>query len=164
VAASLAFTTLLGLIPLLAVSLLLFSEVPLFGRLGIALHRFLLDYLLPDKAGAVVARYALEFTQKASGLTVLGSMVLLATAIMLMLTIDHSFNVIWRVRRARSLARRILIYAVALHVGPLVLGGGIFALTYFASASLGLIDDPVWVHTTIFRLLAARLICPMSNP
>ena len=53
VAASLTLTTLLALVPLLTVSLVLFSNFPVFDALGEALRGFLLDNLLPQKAGAV---------------------------------------------------------------------------------------------------------------
>ena len=53
---------------------------------------FLLDNLLPETAGRIIATYALEFTQKAGNLTLIGTAVLIATALSLMLTIDGVLN------------------------------------------------------------------------
>jgi membrane protein len=39
-----------------------------------------------------------------------------------MLTIDRALNAIWRVRRPRSIAQRVLVYWAALTLGPLLLG------------------------------------------
>lgn len=154
VAASLAFTTLLSLVPLLTVALVTISSLPVFTKLAGALRAFLLANLLPERAGDMIARYALQFSQKASQLSLIGSLVLLVTAMMLMLTIDRSFNEIWRVRRPRPLARRVLVYGLALTLGPVVLGAALATSTYFLSASLGLVQEARWVRATLFRVLS----------
>lgn len=163
IAASLAFTTLLSLVPLLAVALVLLSEFPLFAKLSEALRAFLLANLLPQKAGDIIANYALQFTQKASRLTLIGSAVLVATAIMMMLTIDRAFNAIWQVRRPRPLMRRVLTYSLTLTVGPVILGAGIAAATYFISASLGLVHEPAWLRTTLFRALPLAVLVALFS-
>ncbi len=88
-AASLAFTTLLALVPLITVALVLISQFDLFSGLGAALRNFLLANLLPEKAGKVIATYALQFSQKTGRLTVLGTGMLVVTALLLMLSIDR---------------------------------------------------------------------------
>ena len=84
-AASLAFTTLLALVPLLTVALVLLSQFDLFSGLGMALRNFLLANLLPEKAGNVITAYALQFTQKTGRLTALGTGMLVLTALLLSL-------------------------------------------------------------------------------
>ena len=56
VAASLAFTTLLSLVPFVTLVAVVFSRLPQSQRLDAALRGFLLDNLLPEKAGKVIAR------------------------------------------------------------------------------------------------------------
>jgi membrane protein len=51
-----------------------------------------------------------------------GLLLLVATALSMMLTIDRTLNGIWRVRRPRPLAQRILVYWAALTLGPLAIG------------------------------------------
>lgn len=153
IAASLSFTTLLSIVPLLAVTLAVVSRLPVSARLGGALEQFLLQHLLPEKTGTVVANYILLFSQKAAHLTVAGSLLLVAAAVVTMLTIDHSFNAIWRVGRARRLLSRIVSHALILVLGPALLGASLAATTYVVSTSLGWVDEPLWVRTALFRLL-----------
>jgi hypothetical protein len=47
--------------------------------------------------------------------------VLFVTALALILTIDRTLNGIWRVRRPRPLAQRVLVYWAVVTLGPLLL-------------------------------------------
>src|SRR5262249_2014048 len=66
-AGSLAFTTLLGLVPLFTVAFTYVSRLPLFDRSQQALESFLLRFFLPGDAAAIHG-YINEFTSKASEL------------------------------------------------------------------------------------------------
>jgi membrane protein len=158
VAGSLTFTTLVAIVPLLAVTLAVFSHFPAFALLGQGLSEFLLENLLPETAGRIIAAYALEFTQKAGNLTLIGSGVLIATALSLMLTIDGVLNTIWGVRRPRPLIARLSIYWVVLTLGPLLLGGSLAATSYLVSASLGLVNDPPWLRVITARTVPVLLL------
>lgn len=158
VAGSLTFTTLLAIVPLLAVALAVFSNFPGFAQFGQSLSDFLLDNLLPETAGRIIATYALEFTQKAGNLTLIGTAVLIATALSLMLTIDGVLNTIWGVRRPRPLLARLTIYWVVLTLGPLFLGGSLAATSYLISASLGVVNDPPWLRVIVARTLPVVLL------
>lgn len=153
VAASLTVTTLLALVPLITVSLVLFSNFPVFDAVGSALRGFLLENLLPQKAGEVIAKYTLQFTQKAGQLTFLGIAILVVTVAITLLTIDRAFNSIFHVARPPRTLRRLLVYWSVVTLGPLLLGGSIAAATYVASASLGLVNEPAWVRSALFRAL-----------
>jgi membrane protein len=158
VAASLAFTTLLSLVPLIAVSVGVMSKIKAFDAIGGALKGFLLDNLLPDKAGAVIAKYTLQFSAQANKLTAVGSIMLFVAAILMMLTIDRAFNQIWQTARPRPLMQRLLTYWLVLTAGPLVLGGAVAGLTQLMSASLGLIDEPRWLEAGVFRGASVLLL------
>ncbi|MCB1960185.1 MAG: YihY family inner membrane protein [Rhodocyclaceae bacterium] len=160
-AGSLAFTTLLAIVPLLTVAIAVFGNFPAFAQLGDNLRDFLLDHLLPETAGKIVATYALEFTEKAGNLTFIGSLLLIVTALLLMLTIDATLNTIWGVRRPRPLLARITIYWVALTAGPLLLGGSIAATSYLISISLGMVNDPPWLRLILFRMLPVVLLAAL---
>ena len=157
-AGSLTFTTLLALVPLLTVAIAVFSNFPAFGYLGEALRDFLLDNLLPETAGRIIAAYAIQFSEQAGNLTLIGSVVLIVTALMLMFTIDGALNTIWGVPRPRSLIARITIYWVVLTLGPLVLGASVAATSYLISTSLGLVNDPPWLRLILFRTLPVILL------
>lgn len=151
VAGSLAFTTLLALVPLVAVGLVLISKFQLFASLGTELRGFLLAYLLPDKAGRMIAGYTGQFSQKAAGLTIVGALALFATALMLVATIDRAFQRIWAEREHRFDPRRVLAYAAVLVFGPVALGASLAATTYLLRASLGLVNEPLWVTALFYR-------------
>ncbi len=157
-AASLAFTTLLSLVPLLAVGLAVASRLPVSVRIGAVLEKFLLDNLLPAKAGAVIANYALQFSQKAEQLTLIGIAILVATAFFMVLTIDHTFNIIWRVEKKRGLLHRGVSYGLVVAAGPAVLGASLAAVTFVVSTSLGWVDEPPWVRAMAFRFLAEAFL------
>lgn len=156
VAGSLAFTTLLALVPLVTVAIALFSNFPGFAELGTSLKIFLLENLLPERAGKIITTYALQFSQKAAGLTLLGTALLVVTALMLLSTIERVFNHIWGVRQPRPLLFRIAVYWFALTLGPLVLGASVFASGYLVSASMELVDHVPWLGE-----MAARLLPPL---
>lgn len=137
VAASLTFTTLLSLVPIATIVLTVFSTFPSFGVMTTQLKLFLLSNMVPESAGKIISVYMTQFSDKAARLTAVGSALLALTAFMLMQTIDHAFNVIWRVRRQRPLLQRFLIYWAVLTLGPLLVGASLSLTSYLVSLSLG---------------------------
>lgn len=157
-AAALSFTTLLGLVPMFAVGAAIIANLPFDSGLGAALEKFLLTNLLPDKAGAVIAKYVGQFAHRATRVTLIGGLLLGLTALFQMLTIERAFNAIWKIKAARPWVRRIAMHLAALLVGPLVFGASIAATTYLASVSFGLIDELGWINTLFFRALPLALM------
>lgn len=152
--AALSFATLLALVPMIMVAASMFDHLPFTDGLATALKRFLLSNLLPEKAGAVIAKIAGQFANRAESVTTIGVAALAATALMQMLTIEHTFNAIWKAKAPRLLLRRLAIHAVVLLLGPLIFGASLAGITYLASTSLGVIDEPAWVTTFVFRVLS----------
>jgi len=136
-AGSLTFTTLIALVPLLTVTLALFTAFPMFNSFQGALERLFLQNLVPDTIARPVMSALTQFAGKASRIGAVGLAVLAVTALALMMTIDRTLNAIWRVRRVRPLGRRLLIYWAALTVGPLVLGASLTLTSTMLSASRG---------------------------
>lgn len=141
VASSLTFTTVLGVVPLLAVVLSLFTAFPLFHEFRIALENFLTSNLMPPAVSENVMGYLNEFASKASGLTAIGSLALIVTSIMLIRTIDDAFNNIWQVEHQRPLRQRILVYWAIISLGPILTGASLWASATMAQQSLDYIGD-----------------------
>ncbi|HUH59021.1 MAG TPA: YihY family inner membrane protein [Candidimonas sp.] len=141
VAASLTFTTVLGIVPLLAVVLSLFTAFPLFVDFRIALETFLATSLMPPAVSENVMMYLNQFAAKASGLTAIGSLVLIVTSVLLMMTIDEAFNDIWQVERQRPWRQRMLVYWAIISLGPILAGGSLWATSILARESLGHVDE-----------------------
>lgn len=158
VAGSLAFTTLLGIVPLLAIILATVGRLPQFASLASGLQIFLLQNLLPDKAGKVITTYALQFGQKATSLTLVGIILLAVTALMLLFTIERSFNKIWALPRTRPWATRIPIYWVGLTLGPIIFAASVAASGYVLNTSLSVVGESHWLHAFIYRLLSLALL------
>ncbi|HTJ96355.1 MAG TPA: YihY family inner membrane protein [Rhodocyclaceae bacterium] len=149
--AALSFTTVLGLVPMIAGAIALISIMPFGSGLGAAVQKFLLANLLPDKAGVVIAKYVTQFALKAERLTWIGVVMLGVTALMQMLTIERTFNMIWRVKGARPFWRRVLMHTIALLFGPVVFGASLALITYVVTVSLGLVNEPGWFNAFLFR-------------
>lgn len=138
-ASSLTFTTTLALVPLLTVMLALFTAFPIFGRFKSALQHYFLQRLVPDSIAEQVLGTLTQFAAKANRLGSVGLVVLLFSALALMLTIDRTLNAIWRVRRPRPLAQRLLVYWAAITLGPLLLGMSLSLTPYALAAARGLV-------------------------
>jgi len=141
VASSLTFTSVLGIVPLLAVVLALFTAFPLFAEFQEALEGFLTDNLMPPAVSSTVMGYLNLFATKASGLTTIGSVALMVTSILLFRTIDDAFNTIWQVRQQRPIRQRILVYWAVLTLGPILTGASLWATSVMASYSAGYIEQ-----------------------
>jgi len=92
----------------------------------------------------------------------IGVVLLFITALALMLTIDRTLNGIWRVRKLRPIAQRVLVYWAAVTLGPLVLGVSLSLTSYAISASQGFVSVlpggvSFLLWTFEFVLLAASL-------
>jgi membrane protein len=138
-ASSLTFTTTIALVPFLTVALALFTAFPIFGKLQQNLQGWLVQSLVPEAIARQVLGYLTQFAGKASRLGVVGLAALLGSALALVLTMDRTLNGIWRVRRPRPLAQRVLIYWAAMTLGPLLLAGSLSTTSYVLSSSRGLV-------------------------
>jgi membrane protein len=161
-ASSLTFTTIMALVPLVTVALAVFTAFPMFAKLQGGLQQWLVTSLIPDNISRQVLGYLTQFAGKASRLGVVGLALLLATALALILTIDHTLNSIWRVRKRRHFGQRVLVYWSALTLGPVVLGVSLSVTSYAISASRGIVGvmpDSVGVllEALQFGLLAGGL-------
>ncbi|VAX12899.1 hypothetical protein MNBD_GAMMA24-818 [hydrothermal vent metagenome] len=129
IAASLTFTSLLALVPLLSVAFSLFSVLPLFSGWLDTVEQFVLNIFVPT-VGEGVQNYLLDFVHRTAGLSTLGSIGLFVTAILLLNTIDVAFNRIWRVKRTPRTLLRLLLLLLFLLIGPLILAASLAATTF----------------------------------
>jgi membrane protein len=138
-ASSLTFTTLIALVPLVTVMLAVFSAFPMFASFQTALEKYFLQTLVPDGIARPVLSALTQFAAKAARLGGVGLGLLVITALALMLTIDRALNAIWRVRRPRPIAQRVLVYWGGLTLGPLLLGISLSLTSWVLTASQGIV-------------------------
>lgn len=150
VAGSLTFTTVLSVVPLLAVGFALFARVPLLRPVGAAIQEHLLEGLLPAEIARIVLRYLRQFTANTGGLTPLGSVFLLVTALATAFTVENVLNRLWQVRKQRPVLRRLGLFAVMLGVAPVLAGASLWATSLWQASSAGLLRSlPPWAAYTL---------------
>ena len=119
-AASLAFTTLLSLIPLLvALSTLitgLFQNANVPSRVD-----WFLNLVIPYQANEL-AGHLRGFMEKAKGASVVGTIVFLFIAFRLFMAVEASINQIWHVTTFRGYRQKIRAFTMLLFWGPLLIG------------------------------------------
>lgn len=119
-AMSLVYTTLLSLVPLLAVS---FSVLKAFGVHN-QIAPLLLSYLAPlGQQGAEITGRIIEFVDniKAGVLGSLGLALLFYTVLSLLQKVEHALNDIWRIKQHRTFHQRFSEYLSVIVVGPVLL-------------------------------------------
>jgi membrane protein len=134
-AMSLVYTTLLSLVPLLAVS---FSVLKAFGVHNAA-RPTLINLLAPLGADSVqMVDQITGFVDniKVGVLGVVGVVLLLYTAVSLVQKVEQGFNEVWRVRRERTFAQRFSNYLSVIFTAPVLL----FAV---ATISASVFDDAI---------------------
>lgn len=137
-AGSLTYTTLLSLVPLLAVVLAVSTAFPVFDEAMDALQDFVLENFLPDARGVdTIAGQITSFTRNAGRLTAIGLAFFFVTAVMLMMTIDVSLNRLFRVQRSRPRVQQVLIYWAVLTLGPVLIGASLSMTSFAVGESLG---------------------------
>jgi membrane protein len=118
-AMGLVYTTLLSIVPLLALS---FSVLKAFGVYN-QIQPVLLNFLAPlGEKGADITHKIVQFIQNMN-VGVLGAVgvgLLVYTAISLMQKIEESLNYIWHIPRSRRLGERFSRYLSVLMVGPIL--------------------------------------------
>jgi membrane protein len=132
-ASSLSYTSLLSLVPLLAIGLAILAAFPVFDRIRGELQASIFRYVVPQ-VGEQVQQYVNTFVGNAGKLTAAGVVGLAVTAVMLLVTIETSFNQIFRVATPRSPTSRLLLYWTALTLGPLLLGVSFSLSAWFYAA------------------------------
>jgi membrane protein len=141
VAGSLTFTTVLSVVPLLAVCFALFARFPVFRPVQDALNEHLIKVLLPADISRAVLRHLQHFAANAGGLTLVGFLFLLATAVLMLLTVENALTRIWQVKKDRPLFKRMGLYLLVLALGPLALGASLWATAEVLRASIGLVGS-----------------------
>lgn len=118
-AMSLVFTTLLSLVPLIAVA---FSVLKAFGVHN-QIEPFLLNMLDPlGPKAQEISQNIIGFVEniKVGVLGSLGLALLFYTIIALIQKVESAFNFVWRVERPRTLARRFTDYLSVVMIGPVL--------------------------------------------
>jgi membrane protein len=134
-AMGLVYTTLLSLIPLLAIS---FAILAAFG-VSRDLQPIVFEFFRPmgNPGAAEITSRVMHFVGRVSTRIVgtVGLAVLLWTLVGTIKKVEDSFNFVWRVEHARGFARRITEYVGLLIIGPILMVG-FLALSHAALGTM----------------------------
>ena len=154
VASSLTLTTVLSLVPLLAVILVMFAVFPEFAQRRAELESLVFSHFLPEAYGQIILKYVRDFTGHAQGLTIFGLAGLGATALLLINTIDTTLNRIFHVRQMRHIMQRVLLYWALLTVGPAVILVSLSITNFLSQLNIGMQGSiPGWIAVAIQLLI-----------
>ena len=126
--ASLAYTTLLSLVPLLTVSFSVLTAFPVFKGLAQKMQGFIFDNFVANSAQTVQLQLQ-EFIKQTAKLPVLGLLGLVVTAVLLVFSIEQAFNTVWQVKRRREDVSAFLIYWGVITFVPILIGVGLTVIT-----------------------------------
>jgi membrane protein len=132
-AMSLVYTTLLSIVPVLAIS---FSVLKAFGVHNELVEPFLIKFLAPlGSRGEEITLRIIGFVEnmKVGVLGSLGLGMLLYTVVSVIQKVENSFNAIWRIRKPRSFARRFSDYVSVIIIGPVLMFSAIGLTASFMS-------------------------------
>jgi membrane protein len=152
-AGSLAFTTVLGLVPLATIALSFVARFPVFQQWLDALEAFLLQYTLPGSANEVVHRYVREFTEKAVSLTGVSILFIAVAATLVISTVEREINALWGIAAKRPYARRLAVYVLGITVGPVLVGASISVTTWLVSQTLAPMAPASTLSTLVVKPL-----------
>lgn len=158
-AGSLAFTTVLGLVPLATVAFTFAARFPVFQQWLDALETFLLRHMLPNSADIIVHTYIRGFIEKAAALTGVSIAFTAVTAVLVIDTVEREINAIWGISRKRPFTRRLVVFALGATVGPILVGASIWVTTWLITQSLAVIP----FHPTLANLAVKPLPLVLST-
>ncbi len=136
VASTLTLTTLLSIVPALAVIMAAFATFPFFAPYRESFEAFLFSTLLPDQYNEQIVGYMKNFAEKAAGLTIFGVVGLAVSALLCISTIDAGLNRTFQVKKLRQIWNRFLLYWALLTLGPIVLSLSLAFSSYITGMAL----------------------------
>jgi membrane protein len=160
VAASLAYTTILAIVPMLSIATILISQLSTFINLRESIQAWISSTLIPGGLSVNIGRYLSSFSSHSKGLTYFGIAGLLLSVILMLMTIEKAFNQVWQVKQQRPFLKRLLMYTLVTALGPVLLGISVYITSYFVAASRE-IDIGFTEHIKIIDWLVPFLLTMM---
>lgn len=131
-AGSLSYTTLLSIVPTVAVIFSLLSSFPVFKTMLMKIETFIFSNFMPA-TGEVVQEHMLGFVENASNMTSFGLVALIVVVLMLIYSIDNVLNSIWQTNKTRKTIVSFAIYWTVLTLGPILMGVSLTVTSYVIS-------------------------------
>lgn len=154
-ASSLAFSTLLSIIPFLIIVLAIFQSIGGLEEFYPKIESVMLSYL-KEATGSTVTKYIKTSLQnvKPSTLGISGGLLLLFASLGLIRNIDFAFNKIWKIKISKPLYKRIWLHWLILLAAPFTLAifAGLQSTNFFNKAT------DAFEHQFLFSVWVAALL------
>ena len=131
---ALSYTTLVSLVPLAVIALGSLSSFPILAPVRERLLGLAMENFVPS-IGSQAAWWFRTFANSATQTTAIGAAGIVATGILLLVTVEDQLNLIWRVTAPRPWVQRLLAYWTLITLGPLLIGVSLSLSTYFEIAA-----------------------------
>ena len=156
VASSLSYTSLIALVPVLAIALAVFSAFPVFADVRQQIQAMFIQNLMPD-VGQDLNMYFNDFINATAKLTTIGVVGIALTAVLLLSTIENSFNFIFKVNTPRRWTTKITLYWTVITLCPLLLGTGLSlrGMVAFHKIFASIPEAQIWLG----KILPATITC-----
>lgn len=155
-AAGLSYASLLAIVPLMAVAFSMLAAFPVFENVRDQFQDAVFANLLPQSAVTMRA-YFDKFIGNTASLSAVGVIALALTSVLLLGAIEADMNILFRVKRARPLASRLLVFWAMITLGPLLLGASFSLSTYLFAATewmgLDILNGPLGFVTRLVPTL-----------
>lgn len=158
-AGTLSFTTVFALVPLTTAVFGILSAFPVFEQWSKSLTDFVFANFVPAAAQAV-QNYLLDFAGNASRLTSAGVLALVVSALLMMSSVEESFNRIFRAPPRRRRLARFVVYWTVLTLGPILVAASLGLTSYIAALpGVGAAADELHLGERLLRLLPTAVTC-----
>ena len=119
-ASSLSFHTILSIIPILLLSLSLFTQMPSFSQYYAKIKNFIFTQLIPSNQ-ELISQYVEQFLQNSSALGILGLVAIIFTSVMFFSDYEYVINRIMKTQ-GRGFWQQISSYWTLITLAPIGLG------------------------------------------
>lgn len=157
--AILAYTSLVGIVPMLAVMLSLFSVSSYFESFEQLVMEQVVHNLMPTSQ-PIIEDYLLKFSQQAVALKGPGILVMFVTSLLLLWKVDEKLNAMWSDRPTRKWWVSLLHYLGISLVGPLLLGLSLLLSSYLLALPL-LAEATPWMSELTQQLTLGLAPLPL---
>ncbi len=152
VASYLSYVSLMSLVPLMVVALSVATAFPIFADIHQSVEQLVYDNFMPT-ASDVVQKYLSSFVDNASKMSAVAISFLFFAALLLISSIDKTFNNIWQVTQKRRVITSFSMYWMILTLGPILVGASIAITSYIVSLVTTGVEDSFGITDKLFRLL-----------
>lgn len=156
VASSLGYTSMIAIVPLVAIALAIFSAFPVFDGVKEQIQTYIYSNLIPGSE-AEVKYYFEQFVASTGKLTTVGVVGLALTALLMLSTIENSLNYIFRVHKPRSFVTKVMLYWTAITLGPLLIGTAVSLRGYLYAIETLMKGSVIYVGFKFSQILPSLL-------